>query len=60
MNSDCIGGDDLIELAEVVVDQPAIEIEYELLSFRINRMHEAEIAIEDIFVVVVDRLHHSL
>ena len=58
VNRDRVGGDDFIELAEVVVDQPAIEIEHELLSFRINRMHKAEIAIEDIFVVIVDRLHH--
>ena len=54
MNSDRIGGDDFIEFAEVIIDQPAIEIDHQLLGLQVNRLHEAEIAIEDIFVVVVD------
>jgi transposase len=58
VNGDRIGGDDLIELAEVVVDQPAIKVEHELLGLRVNRLNEPEVAIEDIFVVVVDGLHH--
>src|SRR3984957_7124914 len=60
VNSDRIGGDDLIEFAEVILDQPAIVIEHELLSIRVNRTAEAEIAVEDLFVVVVDRLHHLI
>jgi hypothetical protein len=58
VNSNRVGGEDFIEFAKVIVDQPAIEIEHELLSFRINRVHEAEIAAEDLFVIIVDRLHH--
>src|SRR5713101_2279355 len=44
VNADRIGRDDLIELAEVVVDQAAIEIEHQLLGLRVNCMNETAIA----------------
>jgi hypothetical protein len=46
VNRDRISGDDLIKLAEVVIDQPAIEIDHQLLGFQVNRLNEPKVTIK--------------
>ena len=56
MDADGIGRLDLVQLVELVNRPAPVEIDRHLPLFRVDRRDPADIAVEDIFVIVVARL----